>query len=166
VSKVHRTVQHGVVRVELKPAPEEIALRLRITPGGQVVLRHQERFIDGIPWSLQTSFYPMEYVTSGKAPRLLMAEDIQEGTIRYLKDAMNVEQVGYRDWITARTPDDNEQMFFGVAHDSTVFEFFRTGFDQHGVPMRVTVTVYPVDRNQFIVNSGIVPDPRYEEETD
>ena len=28
------------------------------------------------------------------------------------------------------------------------------GFDQTGVPMRLTVTVYPADRNQFIVNCG------------
>jgi hypothetical protein len=28
----------------------------------------------------------------------------------------------------------------------------------------VTVTVFPTDRNQFIVNVGDVPDPRYEED--
>jgi hypothetical protein len=26
--------------------------------------------------------------------------------------------------------------------------------------MRLTVTVYPADRNQFIVNGGNIPDPR------
>jgi GntR family transcriptional regulator len=164
VSKVHRTARIGRVQVELKPAPAEIALRLRITPGDQVVVRHQDRFIDDIPWSLQTSFYPMEFVTSGKASRLLMAEDIQEGTVSYLKDAMGLRQAGYRDWITARAPDDNEQRFFGISRDSTVFEIFRTGFDQNGVPMRVTVTVCPADRNQFIVTSRTVPDASYEEE--
>lgn len=30
--------------------------------------------------------------------------------------------------------------------------------------MRVTITVYPADRNQFIVNYGDVPDPQYEDE--
>lgn len=30
--------------------------------------------------------------------------------------------------------------------------------------MRVTVTAYPTDRNQFIVNVGDVPDPQYDEE--
>ena len=35
-----------------------------------------------------------------------------------------------------------------------MFEIFRTAFDQHKKPMRVTVTVFPTDRNQFIVNVG------------
>jgi GntR family transcriptional regulator len=162
VSKVPRTPRHGDVRVELKPAPEEIALRLRITPGDQVILRHQQRFIDYTPWSLQTSFFPMDFVTSGKAPRLLMAEDIPEGTVHYLETAMDIKQASYRDWITARAPDDNEQRFFGIAHDSMVFEIFRSAFDQHGNAFRVTTTVFPADRNQFIVNVGNPPDPQYE----
>jgi GntR family transcriptional regulator len=77
---------------------------------------------------------------------------------------LGLKQVGYRDWITARAPHETEQKFFAISHDSTVFALSRTGFDQNGNPMRVTVTIYPADRNQFIVNSGTVPSPRYEEE--
>jgi GntR family transcriptional regulator len=161
VSARHRTATTGPVRVELKPAPEEIARRLRIPPDDQVLLRHQERFIDDFPWSLQTSFFPMEFVTTGKAPRLLMAEDITQGTVRYLEEVMGIKQTSYRDWVTARAPDDNEQRFFGLAHDSTAFEVFRSAFDQHGTAFRVTVTVFPADRNQFIVNVGDPPDPQY-----
>lgn len=164
VSKMHRAARDSPVRVELKSAPEEIALRLRIAPGDQVVLRHQERYIDDTPWSLQTSFFPMEFVTSGKAPRLLMAEDIPEGGVGYLEQALGVKQTSYRDWITARSPDENEQKFFDIAHDSMVFEIFRTAFDQQGKAMRVTVTVFPADRNQFIVNVGDPPDPQYDAE--
>jgi GntR family transcriptional regulator len=40
-----------------------------------------------------------------------------------------------------------------------VFENFRTAFDQTGSPMRVTVTVFPTDRNQFVVEIGDVPQP-------
>jgi GntR family transcriptional regulator len=124
-----------------------------------------KRFIDGIPWSLQTTFFPMEFITKG-ATRLLMATDIEGGTVRYLADTLDIRQVGYRDWITARNPDKNEQEFFGLAHDATVFVIFRTGFDQTETPMRVTVTIFPVDRNQFIVDSGKVPSPQYGPEAD
>jgi GntR family transcriptional regulator len=72
-------------------------------------------------------------------------------------------QVGYRDWVTARGSDDNEQQFFRLTHGAAVFEVFRTAFDQHQTPMRVTVTVYPVDRNQLVFNFGDVPDPQYEQ---
>jgi GntR family transcriptional regulator len=153
-------------RVEMQAAATEVALRLRVAPGSQVISRHQQRFIDELPWSLQTSFYPMEFVTVHGATNLLIAEDIADGTVHYLEQVMRAKQIefrqiGYRDWITARNPDDNEQSFFQISHDATVFEIFRTGFDQDGKPMRVTVTVYPADRNQFLVDVGDIPNPVY-----
>lgn len=147
-------------KVEVQVPQPEVALRLRIGLDAQVVSRHQERFIDDTPWSLQTSFYPMEFAL--KAPKLLLPADIDEGAVRYLEATEGIEQVGYRDWITARTPDEKEQNFFGLEHDATVFEIFRTAFDDTGRPFRVTVTVFPAARNQFIFNVGKVPDPQYE----
>ena len=35
-----------------------------------------------------------------------------------------------------------------------VVEIFRTGFDDHGAPIRLTVTVFPADRNKFVINVG------------
>ncbi len=162
VGSRHRTPRHSIPKVEVQAPSLEIALRLRVTPGSQVVSRHQERFIDDEPWSLQTSFYPFEFVTSGKATTLLVAQDIKPGVVSYLEETLGIKQVGYRDWITARPPDQNEQKFFGLTHDATMFEVFRTAFDEAGTPMRVTVTVYPADRNQFIINNGVLPDPQYD----
>ena len=56
-----------------------------------VVSRHQRRFIDEIPWSLQTSFYPMSLVQQG-ASRLLPAGDIPGGTVVHLKETLGIEQ--------------------------------------------------------------------------
>jgi GntR family transcriptional regulator len=162
VSESHRVARATTPRVEIQQVSDEIALRLRIEPGAQVISRHQQRFIDEIPWSLQTSYYPMDFVTSGRAPRLLIAENMPDGVVSYLEEAMGIKQVGYRDWITARTPDSNEQSFFRIGHDATVFEIFRTGFDEATTPVRLTVTIFPADRNQFIVNVGKAPDPQYE----
>jgi GntR family transcriptional regulator len=160
VSNRHREPANNPPKVEIQVPSVEVSRRLRVPPTTQVVSRHESRSIDGIPWSLQTSFYLMEFIAKG-ATRLLMAEDIAEGAVSYLADTIKVRQVGYRDWITARVPDLNEQTFFEIAHDATVFEIFRTGFDQTGTPLRVTVTVWPADRNQFIVNVGEVPEPEY-----
>ncbi len=164
VSADHRKPFTTRPRVEVQNAPEVITRRLRVPLGTQVVSRHEERYIDDLPWSLQTSFYPMEFIGRG-ATRLLMAQDITEGAVRYLAETLGLEQIGYRDWLTARRPDSNEQHFFRISHDSTVFETFRTAFDQHKKPMRVTVTVFPADRNQFIVNVGDdLPDPRFDDD--
>ena len=112
---------------------------------------------------MQTSFYPRLFALQG-AERLLDNEDIQEGTIKYLADTLGLTQAGYRDWITVRAPKNNEVVFFGLPPDGRVpvFEIFRTAFDQNGKPMRVTVTIFPVDRQQFIIDVGKVPAPQYE----
>jgi GntR family transcriptional regulator len=161
VNSNHRHARVSVPKVEIQVPPVEVGRRLRVAETAQVVSRHQQRYVDNIPWSLQTSFYPMEFITRG-ATRLLLAEDIVEGTVVYIGKVLDIKQVGYRDWITARSPDATEQAFFGLAHDAAVFEIFRTAFDDAGTPLRVTVTVFPTDRNQFIINVGKVPDPSYE----
>jgi GntR family transcriptional regulator len=161
VDKSRRRASRTIPRVVIQMPSAEVSRRLRVPQHTQVVSRQESRYIDGIPWSLQTSFYPMDFIGRG-ATRLLMAEDIAEGTVRYLREAIGVEQVGYRDWITARAPDALEASFFGLTGDAMVFEVFRTGFDQTGTPLRVTVTVWPVGRTQFIVNvGGDLPDPQY-----
>jgi GntR family transcriptional regulator len=166
VSARHRRARVTTPKIEVLTPPETITRRLRVEPNAQVVSRHQERYIDDIPWSLQTSFYPMEFITRG-ATRLLMAADIEQGTAAYLAESLGVRQTGYRDWITVRVPDATEQASFGLAHDATVFEIFRTAFDQTQTPMRVTVTVFPADRNQFIVDVGDgLPEPAYDDPSD
>lgn len=165
VDEQHRHASATAPKVEVLPCPREIALRLRIRPGEQVVSRHRVLFIDEIPWSSETSFYPWALLTAG-ATRLLMAEDIAEGTVRYLAETLQLEQVGYRDWVTARGPDEGEQAFFGLSYNAAVFEVFRTAFDQHQTPMRLTVMVYPVDRNQLVFNFGDVPNLQYNDEAE
>ena len=39
-------------------------------------------------------------------------------------------------------------------HNSAVFVDSRVAFDQNNAPMRLTVTIFPVDRNQLVVNVG------------
>jgi len=162
VNEQHRRARASMPKVEVMPCPRNVALRLRVEPGEQVISRHRVLYIDEIPWSMETSFYPLELLAAG-ASRLLIAEDIAEGTVKYLAETLGLQQVGYRDWVTARGPDNNEQAFFGLTHDAAVFEVFRTAFAQNKKPTRVTVTVYPADRNQIVFNFGDLPDIQYEQ---
>jgi GntR family transcriptional regulator len=148
-------------QIEIQKAAASVARLLHIAEGSQVISRHQKRSIDGTSWSMQTSFYPMGFVLKG-ADRLIQADDIAIGTMKYLEQTLGLKQVGYRDWITVRTADSTEVTFFSLTPDGRVgvFEVFRTAFDQTGTPMRLTVTVYPTDRNQFVVNVGDVPAPQ------
>jgi GntR family transcriptional regulator len=153
VREEHRVPSNSVPRVEVVTASKEVADLLAIPLGSQVVSRTQDRYIDKIPWSKQTSFYLMDFITKG-ATKLLMAQDIEEGTVRYLTDEIGVRQTGYRDWITGRLATEEEQAFFGIGHNAAVFVDSRVAFDQNNTPLRLTVTIFPVDRNQLIVNVG------------
>ena len=146
-------------RVEIQQSSGAVAGALGVETGTAVVSRHQQRFIDAVPFSLQTSFYPMCLVTRG-ADRLIQAHDISGGVVAYLREQIDLEQVGYRDKVSVRTPDANETAFFKLPYDGSVaiFEVLRTAFDRDGAPFRLTVSVFPADRNQFIINVGQVPD--------
>ena len=158
VTASNRKSEISEPRVEIQKASRVVANNLRIEEGAQVISRHQERFIDGLPWSLQTSFYPMTLVHQG-ANRLLEATSIERGAVAYLAETFNIQQVGYRDTIAVRAPDENEARFFKISTDGrvSVFEIFRVGFDKHGNRLRLTITVYPSDRNRLRIDVGAVP---------
>ena len=158
VRALSRTPTTTTPRVEIQQAGEVIAAALHLDEGATVVSRHQQRYIDDTLWSLQTTFYPMRFVEAG-AIRLIQAIDLEEGTIRYLAKELGIKQVGYSDRIAVRLPDQNETALFRLPDDGrvAVVELFRTSFDQNGQPLRFTVTVFPADRNQFVVNVGQVP---------
>jgi GntR family transcriptional regulator len=158
ILKGGRTPTVSEVRVEIQQASEVVADVLRLEPGAQLVSRHQQRFIDGIPWSMQTTFYPMSLIERGAA-KLLQATNIHPGTVAYLGEACGIKQVGYRDSIAVRTPDENEMRFFKLPADGRVpvFEIFRVGYSQDGERFRLTTTVYPADRNRFLIKVGDVP---------
>ena len=151
------------VRVEIQGAPEHVAAGLEIEPGTEVISRHEQRHIPTktgrTPYSLQTSFYLMEFADRG-ADRLRRSGNIEGGAVQYLRETLGIKQVGYRDSITVRVPNTDEADFFKVPTDGRIpmLEIFRIAFDGNGIPMRLTVTVLPADRNQLVVNVGDVPD--------
>lgn len=141
--------------VEVQQATGEVAEQLGQPDGTMLISRHQERRIKGRPWSLQTTFYPMEYVERG-ATRLIQAIDIDESVVSYLDHELGIKEVLKRDTITARAPDRNEAMFFGLPDDGRVpmQVVRRVGFDTDGCTIRVTVTVYAADRNVLVYETG------------
>lgn len=95
---------------------------LELEAEATVISRHQRRYIDDTPWSMQTSFYPMRFAEQA-ATMLLRAEDISEGVTRYLEGTIGVKQAGYSDKITARPPSYTEAEFFRLPADGRVAVF-------------------------------------------
>ena len=148
----------GDPRVEIRKATSDLARELHIETGAQVVSRHQQRFIDGRPSSLQTSFYPMEFVQRG-AVDLLQATDIPQGATKYVGEKLGIKPTGYRDRVTVRPPDASETAFFRFpdAGNVVVMVVRRTAYTTGAKPIRFTVTAYPADRNHFVIDSGETP---------
>lgn len=145
-------------QVDILACPPQIAERLQIEQGEYVIRRRQERLIDETTWSLQTSYYPMTWVQEG-APRLLEPKDIPEGAVEYLANTIHLKQSSYRDLISARQPNDEEKELFNLTINRQVLEVYRSSFAEAGTPIRVTITVYPADRNQLVYDIGDVPAP-------
>ena len=150
VSSRKRTPTASDIQIEIQKASHDVAEKLGRPDGAVVVSRHEKRYLDGTPWSMLTSFYPMDFVARG-AMRLTIPEDIGEGTVKYLADTLGIHQMGYRDWLLVRAPDNNEADFFKLPPDgrTSIVEISRTAFDGNTKPMRLTVSVHPADRNQF-----------------
>ena len=149
-----------VPRIEINGAHEvpSLAPELQLDEDKQALSRHQRCRIDRTPYSMQTSFYPMDF--AAKAPQLLTAEDITEGVVAYIRKTLGIRQAGWSDEIRIRPPTDEEARFFNLPFGRTgvqIIEVRRTAFNEDGRPIRLTVTSYRADRNRLAYHMGKGP---------
>ena len=65
----NRVPTSSPIHLKIQQAPEPIAASLWVPLGTEVISRYEKRLIDGTPWSMQTSYYPMAFADRG-APRV------------------------------------------------------------------------------------------------
>jgi GntR family transcriptional regulator len=162
VARRGRGREETIPRVEIHKSSK--APQLNLPEVEQVISRHQERYIDGKPYSLQTSFYPFSFAV--KAPLLVTAGEIEVGAVAYIQESLGVKQTGWRDVLQVRNANGGEADFFGFTAkggNTQVLEAARTAYDADGRPIRATITVYAADRNLVIYEAGQVP-PALEED--
>ncbi len=101
----------------------------------------------------------MELVVQGAA-RLIQATDIDGGAVAYIAETLGIKQAGYRDSIAVRRPNETETAVLRLPADGrmAVFEIHRVGYEEDGRRFRLTVSVYPTDRNRFLSFVGAMPD--------
>jgi GntR family transcriptional regulator len=145
-------IRNFTTRIEYASA--EVAGYLEIDQDSQVAVRSAERFIDGRPYSLQWSYYPMAIA---KDTELVRREPTTHGTIALLRE-LGYEQVGTRDVIRIRMPMPDEKAFFRIGPGVPIVIVSRIAYTSSGQPIRLTRTVYPGDRNLLSYDTGTVPD--------
>lgn len=141
---------HQTFRVEVQPAPVDVAERLKVAEGSTTVLRHCHRYVDDVPWSTQATYYPGWLVE--EAPRLSEPGDIAEGTTRYLA-AHGIEQIGYFDEIATRMPTPEEARLLDIGPGVPVLLWTRTGYSAER-PIRCTITTFRGDLNRMNYEIG------------
>ncbi len=130
-------------------ATADITDRLRIKAGEAVVLRRVLRHMDGEPWSIEESHYPVALATN---TALMDPDPVAGGDEVALGQAGHVE-VGCVDELAARMPNPEEAQWFQAGPGVPLLVQLRTGFTEAG-PIRVTETRYCADRNRLVYALG------------
>ncbi|MGH3500944.1 MAG: GntR family transcriptional regulator [Nocardioidaceae bacterium] len=135
--------------MRLISASVEIAERLRIEEGEAAVLRRIYRYLDGQPWSVQDSYYPMDLA---EGTEIMSPRNIDRGIIRVLAEQGH-EEIGRIDEVTARMPTPDETHILELDPGVPVLRFARTTYTTSR-PVRLTITVFPADRNRLVFEQG------------
>lgn len=132
-------------QAETMYAPPDLVTMLGISEGDQVILRRSRQTIDGQPWCLVVSYYPMD-----------IAQGTELETARRLNTSSSLvlaglghEVVRYTDSISARMPDPIETGFFRSAATVPVLIVSRTGHDRQR-PVRLTRYIFRADQVRLV----------------
>lgn len=136
----HRASQKFSFRIE--PASSSVAQRLGVDMNNLVVVRELLRFVNDVPWSEQSTYYPHDIATECG---LDIPSDIPEGTVRRMATHGYVETRVCHE-ITGRPATNEEREMFDLAPGVSVLVFQRVGLSKDKVT-RLTVEILPADRN-------------------
>jgi GntR family transcriptional regulator len=137
------TGTQDVTQVGTVPAPRDVANRLGVDDGTQVVVRRRTMFLDEVPVQLADSYYPRDLVSGspvvqpGKLPGGTQAA-LERLGVRF-KDA--VDEVRGR----VATPDEAARLH--LANGAVVLDMLRTTFDANDRPVEVQHAVLTAERH-------------------
>ncbi|GAB3758805.1 GntR family transcriptional regulator [Microlunatus parietis] len=131
--------------MRIVPAPVSIAFRLGIEPEMMIVVRRQLRRIDGIPWSLEESSYPLDIAQKAglDSPR-----DIPDGTMVALERA-GLPETRWRVETSARFATADEQSLLAMGAGAALLICIDTAYSGD-VVVRDTIEFLPADRNVIL----------------
>lgn len=135
----------GRFQVETVPAPPDVAEYLGIAAGDLVVLRRSRQHIDGTPWCLVVSYYPMDIADGSE---LENARRLDASSSQVLA-SLGHHLLRYTDSISARMPDPIETGFFRATGIVPVIILSRTAHDRER-PIRLTRYVFRGDQVRFV----------------
>jgi GntR family transcriptional regulator len=133
------------VEVARGVAPPEVAERLHLSQGDQVLIRRRRMLADGQPVQLATSYLPLQLVED---TQIEQADTGTGGTYARL------EELGHRlgrfqEDLSARMPLPDEARALRLGAGVPVIRVVRTAFDEQGAPVEVNEMVLAADRYEL-----------------
>lgn len=132
-----------VIEVAIVEPPEEVAKRLRLEPGDLVAVRKRVRYLDGEPFNINDSYFPLSLVRDSE---IMRPEDITRGANEVLAE-LGYRQVRALDELYVRMPTPEQTRRLDLGPGTPVGVHVLTGFTTEGRPVRVAVSVLPGDRH-------------------
>ena len=132
-------------QAETVRATADVARHLGLAEGDHVMLRRSRQHIDGKPWCLVVSYYPMDIASGTEFEKARMLPGSSTQLLAELDHAV----VRYSDSISTRMPDAIELGFFRTAGVVPVLVVSRTAFDDEG-PVRLTRYIYAGDQVRIV----------------
>lgn len=139
-----KPTQHISVEI-ITPSPI-IADRLSLQPGDLVVSRRRTRFLDGEPWNINDSHYPLELVQNSE---IMTPADVPRGTNQVLAE-LGHERVRAIDEIEVRMPTPDEVDRLELPPGTPVAMHRATGYTATDRPVSCTVNVLPGPTHRIV----------------
>jgi len=137
-----RTPQVEVLEVGPAPASREIAERLNLDPGEQVLIRRRRYFADGQPIELATSYLPLGLVEGTP----IAEPNPGPGGIYARLEELGHQLDRFTEDVTGRMPLPEEARALHLRPGVPVLLLVRTAYDTTGIPVEVCDTVIAADR--------------------
>lgn len=131
------------MEVSLVRADDDTARRLGVEMGTVVAVRRRIRSVDGVPYQLNDSYYPIDVVQGTAA---MLPGDVPQG-VNHLLAEHGFAQVRALDEIWVRMPIPEEISRLQLGPGTPVAEHVITGFTADDRVVRVARVILPGDRN-------------------
>ena len=134
------------INVTIVDPPPEVAERLQLQPGEPAVVRRRIRYLDGEPYNINDSYYPL---TLAQGTDIMQPGDIARGANEVLAE-QGYEQVRAFDEFYIRMPTPDEAERLDLLPGTPVARHICTGITADDQPVRVVLNILPGDRHVIV----------------
>jgi DNA-binding GntR family transcriptional regulator/GNAT superfamily N-acetyltransferase len=137
----------------LKPPTESVARNLAIPLDEDVAGRLRVRSIDGEPYNINDSFFPLHLVLGSD---IMSADDIRDGANTSLAE-LGYEQAFAVDEFETRMPTPEESQRLALPPGTPVAVHTETGYTLSGLPVRCVINVLPGPKHKIVSTRELAP---------